>query len=100
MDILNDLLSFDRLEAGVFELHREVVSVSALVADGVALFQAQAREKGVTLQVSLGDVVDDGAGAAGPAPLTAADVVWADKNKLQQVRVGEREGWGESGGSV
>jgi len=85
VEILNDLLVYDRLEAGVFELHREDVSASALVVDNVSMFQAQAREKGIALQVSLVGHVPDANPGAATAPLTSADLVWADKNKLQQV---------------
>ena len=53
LDILNDLLTFNKLEAGVFELHKETVPVVSFINKSVALFQAEARENQIRLVVSL-----------------------------------------------
>ena len=132
MDILNDLLTFNKLEAGAFELHREAAPVVTLVERAVGLFQSQvphrqgslrlawlraylthcvhtalplggqARDKDITLTVSFpagspaGPFRDTPAGThAVPmlpllnlpavAPLTDADVISVDRNKVEQV---------------
>ena len=53
LDILNDLLTFNKMEAGVFELQKETVHVTTFLAKSVALFQAQARESQIRLVMSL-----------------------------------------------
>ena len=53
LDILNDLLTFNKLEAGVFELHKETVPVVSFINKSVALFKAEARENQIRLVVSL-----------------------------------------------
>ena len=66
LDILNDLLCFNKLEAGLLELHKEVVCPGTFVKESVAMFNVQARDSGVILSVVLnkppseGD--DDGGG--------------------------------------
>jgi hypothetical protein len=41
LDILNDLLCFNKLESGVLELHREQVKVVGFVRESVAMFNVQ-----------------------------------------------------------
>ena len=41
LDILNDLLCFNKLEAGLLEVHKEVVCPGAFVKESVAMFNVQ-----------------------------------------------------------
>ena len=43
VDILNDLLCFDKLESGILELHKQETNVIPFVTECVAMFAAQAR---------------------------------------------------------
>ena len=61
LDILNDLLCFDKLESGILELHKQEVSVVPFVTDCVALFTVQARESNIKMSIiNVGHVVKDG----------------------------------------
>ena len=67
LDILNDLLCFNKLEAGLLELNKEVVCPGVFVKESVAMFNVQARDCGVLLSVVLNkppsdDDDDDGGG--------------------------------------
>ena len=41
VDILNDLLSFEKLESGILVLHRQDISVPKFMSEGVVMFSAQ-----------------------------------------------------------
>ena len=49
VEILNDLLCFDKLESGILELHKHEVSVIPFISNCVEMFSSQAREEGVTI---------------------------------------------------
>ena len=49
VDILNDLLCYEKLDSGILELHKEEINVGEFLRDRVNMFCAQARECGVTL---------------------------------------------------
>ena len=51
VEILNDLLCFDKLESGILELHKHEVPVIPFISDCVDMFASQAREGGVALSV-------------------------------------------------
>ena len=51
LDILNDLLCFNKLESGILELHQESVPVYVFIKESVAMFNVQARDCGVILRV-------------------------------------------------
>jgi signal transduction histidine kinase len=51
LDILNDLLCFDKLESGILELHKQDKEVLPFVADCLAMFAAQARESKIKMNV-------------------------------------------------
>ena len=51
VDILNDLLSFEKLESGILVLHRESISVLKFMKEGIVMFSAQVKEKGVILDL-------------------------------------------------
>jgi signal transduction histidine kinase/CheY-like chemotaxis protein len=49
IDILNDLLTFDKLESGILELHGEKLPALNFVASCVKMFSAQARSSNIQL---------------------------------------------------
>ena len=49
VELLNDLLCFDKLESGILEMHKHDVSVIPFITDCVNMFSSQAREAGVTI---------------------------------------------------
>jgi signal transduction histidine kinase len=51
IDILNDLLCFEKLESGILELHREEILVQPYLLDCLSMFKLQARECGVTMHI-------------------------------------------------
>eukprot|EP01042_Synura_sphagnicola_P036300 gene36300-biopygen1242 len=53
VNILTDLLTFDKIEDGELKLDRHEMSVTDLVLSSTAIFQAQAREKGVMLTTEI-----------------------------------------------
>eukprot|EP01035_Chromulina_nebulosa_P029810 gene29810-39541_t len=53
VNILNDLLSFEKLESGILELHRENIPIVAFATDSIKIFSGQAREKDVELSLDL-----------------------------------------------
>jgi signal transduction histidine kinase len=72
LGIIEEILTFSRVEAGREPVHPEAVDPAAIAADAVALVEVQARQKGLALRVVLGD-----------AP---AEVV-TDPGKLRQILV-------------
>jgi signal transduction histidine kinase/ActR/RegA family two-component response regulator len=105
IDILNDLLSFEKLESGILTLNTETVSVLPFVEECVNLFAAQAKSNEMSLlfnPAGMGNAVNgvDGAGADGRSasisarvapgtdevlPLLTSDEVTLDKFKMAQV---------------
>jgi signal transduction histidine kinase len=80
LDILNDLLCFDKLENGVLVLHKQEEPVLPFIFDCVAMFSSQARECGVNLSITTPDLrnhVD--------TALLPTDMVVMDKFKMDQV---------------
>ena len=59
LDILNELLLFDKLETGALVLHKLTVPVPELVEDSIKMFSVQTREKSVELTITNDDD-DDG----------------------------------------
>ena len=49
VEILNDLLCFDKLESGILELHKHDVTLIPFIDDCVNMFASQARDAGVTV---------------------------------------------------
>ena len=89
LDILNELLLFDKLETGALVLHKQSVPVTELVEDSVRMFSAQAREKNVELSITNNDetMLESSAEGRSEAPLVLCDTdeVTVDKNKVVQV---------------
>ena len=54
VDILNDLLCYEKLDSGILELHKENISVLEFLRDRVGMFSLQARECGVALKMNMG----------------------------------------------
>lgn len=49
IEILNDLLCFDKIENGLLTLHKSEVNVVDFIACAVSMFNAAAKERGVTI---------------------------------------------------
>ena len=97
VDILNDLLCYEKLESGILELHKENILVEPFLSECVSMFSAQARESNVSLLV----VTENESRAKPPSgttalplssiplsialPLLPDDAIFADKFKMDQV---------------
>ena len=53
VDILNDLLTFEKMEAGLMDLHKSDVNVFSFIESCVGIFYSPARNKNITLEVRL-----------------------------------------------
>ena len=82
VDILNDLLCYEKLESGILSLHREDVLITSFLSDCVLMFSAQARECGVTMTV-ITDVTEDNLSPY--SSLQQHDSIFVDKFKMVQV---------------
>ena len=80
MDILNDLLTFEKMESGLMTLHRSDVQLTGFVEATVDIFYATALTKNILLKVEMQD---------DSVPLSKAiedtDLVLIDKFKISQV---------------
>jgi signal transduction histidine kinase/CheY-like chemotaxis protein len=98
VEILNDLLCFDKLESGILEMHKHEVPVIPFIADCVNMFASQAREAGVTIKntTSQGrlppgmdaNMSDSSSISALPSvmmDIIDGDIVFMDKFKMDQV---------------
>ena len=85
VDILNDLLSFEKLESGILVLHRENISVMKFMKEGIVMFSGQAKEQGVTLD--LVPTIDEFTLKKFPRarPLRDNDEFSCDRFKMDQV---------------
>ena len=83
LDILNDLLCFDKMEGGILVAHKHEVPVISFISDCVDMFSAQAREANVT--VTLSTCSGDSCGGPGSLPLLTDDTVFIDRFKMDQV---------------
>jgi signal transduction histidine kinase len=96
VDILNDLLCYEKLESGILELHKENITVEPFLKECVSMFSSQARESNVSLVILTDDGVQSKPRASTLLPLTSAplavavpllpdDTIFADKFKMDQV---------------
>ena len=90
VDILNDLLCYEKLDSGILILHKENVIISHFLKDCVSMFAAQARECGVTMSIQSNininaDHIDMSADMTTPLPLRSDDSIFVDKFKMDQV---------------
>eukprot|EP01042_Synura_sphagnicola_P036670 gene36670-biopygen16917 len=76
INILNELLVFDKLQTGLLHLESEHVAPWSFIQDTVKTFYIQARAADITLEFENTDTV--------PAQLQDTYIV-ADKHKLEQV---------------
>ena len=83
LDILNDLLCFDKMESGMLVAHKHEVHVYSFISDCVCMFSAQAREANVTVKLSNCD--DDFSSSPGSSSLMDDDTVLIDRFKMDQV---------------
>ncbi len=60
MDILNDVLDHSKIEAGKLALMPSPVSLHSVAASAAALFRANAEQRGVAIELDVGDDVVDG----------------------------------------
>jgi signal transduction histidine kinase len=79
VDILNDLLCFEKLESGILEIDEEEVRIRPFVKECLGMFALSARNKGVKL------VCDFSAYFGTISPLTEGDFMRVDRFKLSQV---------------
>ena len=86
LDILNDLLCFDKMESGILEVHKHKVPVVPFLSDCVSIFAAQAREGCVAMSIITGPVEHDGpTDSVSRLPLLEDDTVFIDRFKMDQV---------------
>ena len=98
VEILNDLLSFDKMESGILELHKQDVNVAPLIIDSVNMFASQAKEADVRISIipaDLGSITsasrrDMGISLSKPLTCTSnsvllGDSVFIDRFKMDQV---------------
>jgi signal transduction histidine kinase len=102
LDILNDLLCFEKLESGILDLHKQEVQVMPFLQDCMNMFAVQAKEGAVTMSVDTEfnssdydlhrnseDLEPDSTSGYGKSrsflSLEDSDVVMIDKFKMDQV---------------
>ena len=86
LDILNDLLCFDKMESGILEVHKHRVPVVSFLTDCVSIFAAQAREGCVAMSIITDSVDDDDqTDSVSRLPLLEDDTVFIDSFKMDQV---------------
>ena len=95
VDILNDLLCYEKLESGILELHKESMVIQPFLRDSVSMFSVQARECDVTMTVLTtikeGKMTEAGRDVPSddeqqlPQSLRSEDSIFADKFKMDQV---------------
>ena len=83
LDILNDLLCFDKMESGILVAHKHEVPALSFISDCVGMFSAQAREANVT--VTFSNSGEESSLSHGSSPLLSDDTVLIDKFKMDQV---------------
>jgi signal transduction histidine kinase/ActR/RegA family two-component response regulator len=90
VEILNDLLCFDKLESGILEMHKHDVPAVSFIADCVNMFASQAREAGVKIY-NISNGTTEAQQALDPKShstatcLLESDTVFMDKFKMDQV---------------
>ena len=86
LDILNDLLCFDKMESGILEVHKHKVPAVSFLSDCVSIFAAQAREGCVAMSIITDSVDhDDQTDFLSRLPLLEDDTVFIDRFKMDQV---------------
>ena len=80
IEILNDLLCFDKLESGMLELNKHDFKILSFLSDSVNMFTSQAKEVGVSLSIVLGEKDDPY-----NTRVLDTDMISMDKFKMDQV---------------
>jgi signal transduction histidine kinase len=70
LSIINDVLDMSKIEAGKFELSRDVLNVEKLIADVVRMMHERAESRGIQLIAQLRDEEVD---------------IWADERAMKQI---------------
>jgi len=71
--ILNEILDFSKMEAGKLKLEEEPVDIREIIRSSMQLFEARAREKGLTMTTSI--------------PSTIPSLILSDSARLRQLLV-------------
>jgi len=94
VDILNDLLCYEKLESGFLDLHPQNIPVIPFLSETVEMFALQARDSGISMNLileiepTLENIQVKGRGDEDPATalsLNPSDTVFMDKFKMDQV---------------
>ena len=85
VDILNDLLCYEKLDSGILQLHKENITVRLFLNDSVSMFSAQAREGGITISVVTDAGMDISTDMITSLSLQEHDSIFVDKFKMDQV---------------
>jgi signal transduction histidine kinase len=88
IDILNDLLCYEKIESGILVLHKEEVTVQPYLFDCLSIFAVQAKECSITMHIDLGVTdaqyqADRESGCQVMLPLQPYDTVFIDKFKVR-----------------
>jgi len=57
VDILNDLLSFEKLESGILVLNRQDINAQKFLSEGVVMFSAQVRPTAIISSYPLHSIL-------------------------------------------
>jgi signal transduction histidine kinase len=80
IEILNDLLCFDKLESGMLELNKQDFKILSFLSDSVNMFTSQSKEVGVSMSIILGERHNHYA-----TRVLDSDTISMDKFKMDQV---------------
>lgn len=88
IDILNDLLCYEKIESSILVLHKEEITVQPYLFDCLSMFNVQARECGVTMCIHTGVTdaqcqADRDSECQVTLPLQPYDTVLIDKFKVR-----------------
>ena len=83
MEILNDLLTFEKMDSGLMVLHRSDENVESFIDSVVSIFHTPARGKDITIHLDLGN--PGNSTVPGGAHVLSTDLFSIDKFKMSQV---------------
>ena len=81
LNILNDLLCFEKLESGLLDLHCLKVNVMTLISQNVLMFSNESKEKGISTVYNFQSISGQNQSSA----ILAGDEVFCDRFKVDQV---------------
>lgn len=85
LDILNDLLLYDKLESGILVLSKQDVNVFQLVTECAKMFKVQMQEKNIESKILNYSSMNSLNNCAIFSPVYPNDTVNVDKSKISQV---------------